>query len=170
MWKAIKSYDSRDAHRLWDKLNQYVKRIEEAFAQAKSTCKMADVMKFNNAYLGTQARVSRILSIRVFFGEKDRELLNDAVDRARSALDSHRLMKAEDIEGIESSSNDPIEKECENPYYSSDEDDDLSSPSSPFPAGNDDESEDDPVAEAAWMNPEPPRVSSNLRPGQRKTV
>ena len=63
-------------------MNQYVNRIEETLAQAKSTCKMADLMKYNNAYLGTQARVSRILSVRVFFGEKDRQLLDDVVDRA----------------------------------------------------------------------------------------
>ena len=156
MWKPIKSYDSRDAHRLWDKLNQYVNRIEETLAQAKTTCKMADLTKYNNAYLGTQARVSRILSVRVFFGEHDRQLLDDVVDRARTALDNHRLMKAEDVGAIESPGNEPDGMECEDSYYSSDEDDDLTCPSSPFPTGDNDEHGDDPVAEAAWRNPEPP--------------
>ena len=156
MWKPIKSYDSRDAHRLWDKLIQYSNRIEETLTQAKTTRKKADLLKYNNTYLGTQARVSRILSIRVFFGEKDRQLLDDAVDRARTALDNHRLMEAEDVGGIESSNSDPVEMECENSYYSSDEEDDLTSPSSPFSTGDNDESGDDPVAEAAWRNPEPP--------------
>ena len=156
MWKAIKAYDSCDARRLWAKLDKYVARIEDALERAKNTCAMSDVMKYNKVYLGTQARVSRIVSIRVFFGKEDRELLDEVVLRARTALKACRLMKTEDILGAEVFSGDFSEMDCSCPSSSDDDDDEVPFSPSPLSAGEDDEPEYDPVSESAWMNPEPP--------------
>ena len=156
MWKAIKAYDSRDARRLWVKLDKYVSRIEDALERAKNTCAMSDVMKYNKVYLGTQARVSRIVSIRVFFGKEDRELLDEVVLRARTALKACRLMKTEDILGAEVFNGDYTEMDHSCPSSSDDDDDEVPFSPRPLSAGEDDMPEHDPVSENAWMNPEPP--------------
>ena len=142
MWNPDTETDPENADRLCERLDNDVKKIDEAYEKAKKTRNVHDAMCFNDIYLGIDDQVRRINSERRRFTRKERWRLEESVLRARKALKNHRVMIDDDITENKVSVGTVLGSVPD----SSDEDDD-GPPSlvSTIPSG--DEGEDDDVGE-----------------------